>query len=391
MADGHQFTWHGTGQDLLAAMLNAIAEAKTSVILETFVFRESPIGDRFRAALTAAARRGVRVRVLADAFGSFGLRRDYFDELAAAGGAMRWFNELRWASFSFRDHRKLLVVDNAVAVSGGCNISSEYDGDGISNGWRDGGVCIRGPISEALAAEFDRQWERASRQRWQLPARGGASQRAGNVEALFIKPGFGRNPLRDALRRDLAAARDVAITSAYFLPAHRLRRLLAGTVVRGARVRILLAGKTDVPSIQLASRSLYRRLISRGIEIWEYQPQILHAKLIIVDDTVYVGSSNLDPRSMRINFEIMLRINNAGLAAAARKQFEADLAERALPVTLATLRYDSSWWRRLQQRMAYWLFARLDTEVAALKLQAWRSRFRRKPASGREDQGERGF
>ena len=194
------------------------------------------------------------------------------------------------------------------------------------------------------------------------------------VEALFIKPGLGRNPLRDALWQDLATAKDVAITAAYFLPPHRLRHRLAQAVARGARVRLLLAGKSDVRLMQLASRSLYRRLVQKGIELWEYQPQVLHAKLIVVDDIVFVGSSNLDPRSLRINFEIMLRIQNAALAATARQQFESDLAQRAIPITRDALQQGRSWWERLKQRLAYWFFARLDPELAALKLQAWHLR-----------------
>jgi len=194
------------------------------------------------------------------------------------------------------------------------------------------------------------------------------------VEALFIKPGFGRNPLRDALWQDLATAKDVAITAAYFLPPCRLRYQLAQAVARGARVRVLLAGNSDVRLMQLASRSLYPRLLPKGIQLWEYQPQVLHAKSIVVDDIVFVGSSNLDPRSLRINFEIMLRIQNAALAEAARRQFEADLAERAIPITRDTLRQGRSWWERFKQRLAHWLLARVDPELAALKLQAWRLR-----------------
>jgi cardiolipin synthase len=370
MADAHRFTWHGTGKNLLDAKRHAIDQAQASVRLETFLWEDSEIGSRLRSALVAAARRGVRVRVIVDAVGSFGLGREYFSELVAAGGSIRWFNELRLASFSFRDHRKLLVVDDTLAFVGGCNIAPEYDGDGVTTGWRDGGIDVRGPVVAVLAAEFDRQWKRATGQRWTFP-RGGVRQRVsaqggGEVEALFIKPGFGRNPLRDALWRDLATAKDVAITSAYFLPPQRLRARLAQAVARGARVRLLLAGKSDVRLMQLASRSLYRRLEQKGIELWEYQPQVLHAKLIVVDDIVFVGSSNLDPRSLRINFEIMLRIRNAELAATARAQFEEDLAQRATPITRAALRQGRSWWERLKQRLAYWLLARLDPEVAAL-------------------------
>jgi len=133
-------------------------------------------------------------------------------------------------------------------------------------------------------------------------------------------------------------------------------------------------GKSDVRLMQLASRSLYRRLVQKGIALWEYQPQVLHAKLIVVDDIVFVGSSNLDPRSLRINFEIMLRIQNAALATTARQQFESDLAQRAIPITCDGLQQGRSWWELLKQRLAYWVFARLDPELAALKLQAWHLR-----------------
>jgi cardiolipin synthase len=378
MANDHHFTWHGTGQSLLEAKLRAIDEARLSVRFETFYFSDSAVGLRFKSALTAAARRGVVVRLIVDAIGSFALGRAYFDQLAAAGGAMRWFNELQLASFSFRDHRKLLVVDDTQAFVGGCNIAPEYGGDGITAGWRDGGVSVHGPIGAVLAAEFDRQWERAAGRHWAFPhggmRKGARAGGAPEVEALFIKPGFGRNPLREALWQDLATAKDVTITAAYFLPPHRLRNQLAQAVARGARVRLMLAGISDVRLMQLASRSLYRRLVHNGIELWEYQPQVLHAKTIVVDDIVFVGSSNLDPRSLRINFEVMLRIQNASLAEAVREQFEADLAQRSIPITGDGLRQGRSWWERLKQRLAYWLFARLDPELAAFKLQAWRGR-----------------
>jgi len=126
--------------------------------------------------------------------------------------------------------------------------------------------------------------------------------------------------------------------------------------------------------MQLASRSLYRRHVNQGIELWEYQPQVLHAKLILVDALVFIGSSNLDPRSLRINFEIMLRIHDASLAATARQQFEDDLAQRAIPITREMLQHQRSWWQRFKQRLAYWLFARLDAELAGLKLQLWQRR-----------------
>ena len=377
-AGRHHFSWHDTGQSLLNAKLEAIAAAKVSVCIEVFTFGASEIGERFREALAAAARRGVCVRLIVDAVGSFSLRGDYFTELTQAGGEQRWFNQLRFASFSFRDHRKLVVIDDTLAFVGGCNIAQEYFGDGITAGWRDGGISVRGPVVPLLGAEFELQWERAHAQRWTFSPggarRAAVAARDAEVEALFIKPGFGSNPLREALRHDLATANDVAIITAYFLPTRRIRRQLAQAVARGARVRLLLAGKSDVRMMQLASRSLYRRLLREGIEIWEYQPQVLHAKLIIIDDVVYVGSSNLDPRSLRINFEIMLRIKDAALVDAARQQFEADLVRHSIQITGDAIRTGRSWWQSLCQRLAYWLFARLDPELAALKLHRWHGR-----------------
>jgi cardiolipin synthase len=374
----HSFTWHGTGQSLLNAKLDAIAAARVSVGMEVFTFSDSEIGGRFRDALAAAARRGVRVRLIVDAVGSFNLRSDYFTDLMRAGGEMRWFNKLRFASFAFRDHRKLVVIDDALAFVGGCNIAREYFGDGITAGWRDSGVSVCGPVVPLLGAEFGNQWERSHARRWTFSPggarRAAVATRDAEVEALFIKPGFGSSPLREALRHDLATANEVAITTAYFLPTRRIRRQLAQAVARGARVRLLLAGKSDVRMMQLASRSLYRRLLREGIEIWEYQPQVLHAKLIVIDDVVYVGSSNLDPRSLRINFEIMLRIKDAAVVAFARDQFEVDLARHATPITGDAIKTGRSWWQILCQRLAYWLFARLDPELAALKLHRWHGR-----------------
>lgn len=374
----HRFTWHGTGRDLLAAKLRAIDSASSSVCMETFTFRDSDIGRRFRGALASAARRGVSVRLIVDAVGSFGLGRGYFAELLDAGGAMRWFNELHLALFTFRDHRKLLVVDDMLAFVGGCNIAPEYDGDGIAAGWRDGGVSVHGPVAATLSQEFGHQWERATGHSWTFPPGGVRDEAAEGfgreVEALFIKPGFGRNPLRDALRHDLATAKSVEIVAAYFLPSHRLRQELERAAARGARVRLLLAGKSDVPLMKLTSRSLYSRLLRRGQEIWEYQPQVLHAKLIVIDDIVFVGSSNLDPRSLRINFEIMLRIQDGVMAEAAREQFEADLVERSTPITGDPLKQGLSRLERLKQRISYWLFARFDPELASIKLQIWQIR-----------------
>ena len=320
------------------------------------------------------------MRLLLDYLGSFELPRDYFASLEELPNAeVRWFNERRLSTVSFRDHRKVIVADDEVAFVGGANVGTEYYGDGISEGWRDGGLGVRGPVVEVLAIEFDRQFERAAHRQ---PRESSASRRrrrsipsGAEVTALFLAPGVGRNPLREALRRDLQVCCDVSITCAYFLPSRSFLRHLAGVATRGGRVRLILAGKSDVTLMQLAGRSLYRRLLRRGIEIYEYEPQILHAKIFVFDDVVYAGSANLDPRSLRINFEVMLRIRDAELARTAREQFELDLAH-SRRVSIEELRGRRSWWLRLKQKLAFWLLARLDPLIADRQLKRWLARHR---------------
>jgi cardiolipin synthase len=156
---------------------------------------------------------------------------------------------------------------------------------------------------------------------------------------------------------------------AYFLPTWRIRRQLAGIAGRGCLVELILAGKSDVLISQLAGQSLYRRLLRAGVKIYEYEPQILHAKLLIVDDAVYAGSANLDPRSLSINYELMVRFEEKGMAAQARALFEESL-RHCRPVTLEAWRQSRTIWRRLKQRWAYWLLVRIDPYLARRQWQA---------------------
>jgi len=385
--DRHRFRWLPSGRSLLAAKLAAINAARREVLFEIYLFKQSEVGDKFRDALAAAAERGVVVRLLLDAFGSGVLPSGYFASLEAAGGEVKWFNEPCLATWSLRNHRKLLVVDETEAFIGGCNIGPEYDGDGVETGWRDGGLAVEGPVLACLQREFRAQWLLADEKQWrQRRFRKNRRRRrrvpcGAEVEAIFVQPGLGHNALRESVEADLRQARRVGICSPYFLPSLGLRHQLVSPEHRGVDVRILLAGKTDVPLMQLASRSIYRFFLEHGVEIYEYQPQILHAKILLIDDIVYIGSSNLDPRSLRINFEIMLRIRDPGLSAQAWSQFEKDLS-LSQAWTLEHLRGHRTWWRRIKQWVAYFLLARLDPRVAEGQLRRWRRRH--PPAEGAE-------
>jgi cardiolipin synthase len=348
-------------------MLAAIEGARESIRLEMYIFSASPLGDSFRDALVKAAKRGVRVNVLNDSIGSVALPGNYWKPLEEAGGAARRFNPLALSRFGIRDHRKLLVCDEAVAFIGGFNIAPEYEGDGITRGWFDFGLSVTGHLAEELAAAADEMFERADfhHKHFMVLRKSDAKKTiySRNEQLLLSGPGRGRSPIKRALRRDLAHARDVQIIMAYFLPTWRIRRSLARVVRTGGRVELMLAGKSDVAVSQLAGQSLYRRFLAAGMNIHEYEPQILHAKLIIIDNVVYVGSANLDQRSLNINYELMIRFDSQELAAKAR-EFFVERRRHARTITLEQWRGSRNFWRRLKQRWAYFLLVRIDPYIA---------------------------
>ncbi|WP_422317721.1 phospholipase D-like domain-containing protein [Prosthecobacter sp.] len=381
--DGHAICWYDSGKRYLNAEIEAIATAQTSILFECYLFRASKVGERFRDALTEAAGRGVQVTLLLDDVGCWGLHRNYFSELTRLGGKVVWFNPVRWRFWSFRDHRKLLVVDDTHAFVGGCNIAPEYAGDGVDDGWRDGGISIEGPVVRHLAASIESQVEIAGNQIWRARknSRSGWVKAGADVSLLLVRPGLQQGVFQRALHNDLRHARDIAITTAYFLPVGSAKKMLLRAARHAHSFRLLLPGKSDVPLLQVAARALYSGFLRRGAQIHEYQPQVLHAKVLIVDDIVYIGSSNIDPRSLVINFEVMLRIRSAVLAKEARRTFERDLDHSVLVKPLSWRR-PSNWWQRLKQKLARFIFTRLDLGVAQYFVQKRETSPRRNSRSG---------
>jgi cardiolipin synthase len=182
-------------------------------------------------------------------------------------------------------------------------------------------------------------------------------------QLLLSGPARGHNPIKRALKRDLEHAKSVQIMVAYFLPSWQLRRQLALVVRGGGRVELILGAKSDVLVSRLAAQSLYRRLLGAGIQINEYQPQVLHAKLIIIDEVVYVGSANLDPRSLNINYELMIRFVSRETVQQAQHIFQRCLAH-SLPVNPEQWTKAHSLWRRFKEYWAYFLLVRIDPYIA---------------------------
>ncbi|HXT40486.1 MAG TPA: phospholipase D-like domain-containing protein [Candidatus Angelobacter sp.] len=369
------FRWLRTGDDAFAAMLAAISAARSFLKLEMYIFSSGRLGQSFRDELVRAARRGVRVQALVDAFGSITLTDSFWEPLRKAGGDMRWFNPIALKRFNIRNHRKLLVCDEESAIIGGFNIAPEWQGDGITRGWRDLGLQVTGPLAQELSASFDDMFARADFKHKRFirlrrrPVRQNTSEPAGQL--LLSGPGRGRSPIKLALRRDLVHARTVQIVAAYFLPPLRLRRALMHVARRGGRVQLILPGKSDVPLMQLAARSLFQRLLRAGVEIYEYEPQILHTKLVVVDGVAYAGSSNLDTRSLNINYELLVRLTAEQTVTEARDIF-ADHLSRSRQVHRMLWRKSRTLWNKFKERWAYFFFARLDPYVARWQLKAMR-------------------
>src|SRR6266404_1022066 len=299
------WNWLCSGDEVFPAMLAAIEGAQKSVCLETYTFSVGPLGERFREALIRAHKRGARVRVLIDALGSMTLPDNFWVPLRGVGAQVRQFNPLSLNRLGIRDHRKLLVCDETVAFVGGFNISSEYEGDGLTHGWYDLGLRVEGDLARELSSSFvtlfaladfqHRRFTRFTRSvNQKLVSTAGA-------QVVLAGPGLHPNLLKTVLLKDLRSARSVRIIAAYFLPARPIRRELIRAARRGHRVQIILGAKSDVPMLRLAFRRFYKAFLRAGIEIYEYQPQIVHAKLIIADGVVYAGSANLDRRSFLAN------------------------------------------------------------------------------------------
>lgn len=361
--------WFRSGGEFFREMLARLGAAQRSIRLEFYIFAPDVAGQSVRSALVAAAQRGVSVRVLVDAFGSGSLPADFWKPLHAAGGVAKVFNPLKLFRLTIRDHRKLLVVDDQFAAVGGCNIADDYTGDGITRGWADCGFCLSGPMVNALARIFDDMFAQGGEcQPQAILARLSKGVRpppedvAPGVQLLVSGPGRQPNAFQKLLRLDIEKSRAVQLASAYFLPSYRMRRLLRRNAKSGSRIQIIVPGKSDVPLAQRAARHLYAGLLRAGVEIWEYEPQVLHTKLFLANDAAYVGSSNLDTRSLHLNYELMLRLTDPAVVAEAGQIF-ADLLAHSRRIDQATWRHSRAWWEKLREHLSFWLLSRVDPSV----------------------------
>ncbi len=357
--------------EALAAMRAAIASARSEVLLEMYWFASDHTGHLFAEALEEAVGRGCRVRVVYDAVGSLGSDEAMFERLRAAGCEVLqyhpiapWRTRFRWTKVGRRNHRKLLVVDGALAMIGGVNIADAWAASAEGGGgWRDDMVSIRGPAAAKVRTIFQRSWGAMAQQEAgvddselgevHVEDEEGAEAARARVRVLGNHYRDERKGIRQAyLHQIQEAKRQVLIANPYFVPDRAIRRALAAAVRRGVDVRVLVPGESDVPVVRWASRAFYDELLNAGVQIYEWQGSVLHAKTAVVDDEwSTIGTFNLDARSIRYNLEINAMIVDAGLAHGMRRRFLRDL-QSAIQVTVPVWRQ-----RPLLERFLEWCLA----------------------------------
>jgi cardiolipin synthase len=326
--------------------LAEIEQAAHSIDLEVYIYRGDEIGRRTTGLLVAAARRGVAVRVLVDALGSFGGGgRHMFGQLRAAGVTVRRFSPLGlrpWLGALPRDHRKVLVVDGHVGITGGVNVGDEWTSftGRVRRSWRDTTIRIEGPAAHDLTSSFEHMWRRAlgepltraerraARRLVRRPRNAGLDTESAPSLVGIIEGEPGRFRISRALQlQAVAAERSIWIASAYFIPGGAEMEALSGAARDGVDVRVLVPSTYDHPWIRRFARRRYRRLLENGVRIWEWKGEMMHAKTSVVDARlVRVGSTDFNPLGLSINYELDALVFDATVGAAAEAIFLRDLA-----------------------------------------------------------------
>ncbi|MEV6685789.1 phospholipase D-like domain-containing protein [Streptomyces sp. NPDC051130] len=322
------------GDEIFAAMLSSIEEARHTVDMMTFVYWRGDIARRFAAALADRARAGLRVRLLLDGFGSRLIEPELLEEMDAAGVQVAWFRKPLYLSplkQNHRCHRKVLVVDERTAFTGGVGIAQEWCGDARNPGeWRDTHVEVRGPAVDGIAAAFAQNWAECHTELFDDRDRFVGHEPSGDaiVQVVRGSASFGWQDMQTLIRVVLESAEErVRLATAYFAPDGYFVDLLCATARRGVEVQILLPGPhTDKRVCRLAGQRHYEALTASGVRIFEYQPTMMHAKVITMDGVVsLIGSTNFNRRSLDHDEEVMLAVMDRGFTAVLDGHYDTDL------------------------------------------------------------------
>ena len=332
--DGNRVDILLNGDQIFPAKLDAIRSARTSITYAEYFYSDGGPAREIAEALAERCRAGVAAHILLDGVGTLSMPREYVQLLKEAGCKVATFRPLgRWVSLgrhNKRNHRRVLVADGRVAVTGGSGVSDKWTGDGRVDGhWRDTDVRIEGPAVRNIQSAFFENWREATGE-----LLGGApylsnGRSLGQARAQVIKssPLGGYDMYTMYLLAIAGARRSVYLTNPYFLPDDRLEDALLAAAGRGVRVVALTPGTIDHNVVRAASRRGFGRLLMGGIEIYEYQAALLHAKTMVVDGVwATVGSTNFDNRSFALNDELNVVLYDRAVVERMVAAFEADLA-----------------------------------------------------------------
>ncbi|MFC8586322.1 phosphatidylserine/phosphatidylglycerophosphate/cardiolipin synthase family protein [Streptomyces sp. NPDC057217] len=345
--EGNELIALRNGDQIFPAMLDAIKAAEHTIDMMTFVYWRGQIARDFAEALAERAAAGVRVRLLLDGFGAMRIEQDLLDRMDEAGVRVAWFRKPLWLSplkQNHRCHRKALIVDEHTAFTGGVGIAEEWCGDARNPGeWRDTHVKVRGPAVDGIAAAFSQNWAECHDELYDDRDRFTEHEQPGDsvVQVIRGSASIGWQDMQTLIRVMLTSAEQrFRLATAYFAPDTYFVDLLCATARRGVTVEILLPGPhTDQRACRLAGQYHYERLLEAGVTIHQFQPTMMHAKIMTVDGVASLtGSTNFNRRSMSHDEEVMLAVLDEEFTAGLDRDFEEDL-RRSTPV-------DPARWRR---------------------------------------------
>ena len=356
------------GDEFLPALLEALRGARHSIDFMVYIWEPGAMSDRVFEALVARAREGVEVRVMVDAIGGHKAPDARIEELRRAGGRWEWFHPVRFGRFTQihrRNHRRAIIIDGRVGFTGGMAVADKWLGNAEDpEHWRDSMVEVRGCIAANLQSAFAQLWGHTTGELLAGPyffprdEEAGAADGAGGEEIskhvnVISSPSNEAHPLRAFFWFSFRCAREsIYITNPYFVPDDVMGRVLEERAAAGVDVRVLVPNEhIDVRLIRWASHAHYESLLAAGVRIYEYQPTMIHQKLMVVDRRwSVVGSANMDVRSKELNQENVLGILDAGFGRALEEVFFADLA-RAEEIHLESWRRRPLW-RRIPERVS---------------------------------------
>ena len=346
------------GDEVFPPMLDAIRQAKRRISFESFIYEDGMVGDQFTTEFVKAAKRGVEVRVVLDGFGA-SLSDESEKKLTDAGVQVVWFNLVRpWSleEANYRTHRKVLVVDGEIGFTGGLGLADHWQGRAQSpEHWRDTQFKVVGPAVRGLEASFYENWlESGGLSAPALDPRQPPQATGARSVVVWSNPTGGASNVKLLYLLSIAGARQqIDIQSPYFILDESTRWSLNAAVERGVRVRVVTDGEiTDAMPVKDASRDGYQALLDAGIEIYEYEPTMMHVKAMVVDGVwSVIGSANFDNRSFELNDELTVGVQDHDLAQALTRDFEADIQK--------SIRLDADSWRErpLWQKLREWFWS----------------------------------